>query len=133
MAKIRRTSTRNTVSGALRSYIHLQKRTNADDGWGNTVPGGSFSTQFSVYANFRPLLRGSATGVEAVYADKLQGNQPYIITARYCNNFKNVTTAWRVVDARDNKRVFNIISPPSDITDGDRWVEFIVVLGKNDG
>lgn len=101
--KQRRTASRNTVGGALRSFIHFQNRGEIDDGFGNTVPGGNFTTQFSAYANFRPLMRGSASGVEDVFADRLQGNQPYIITVRNQPSLKQVTTAWRIVDARSFK------------------------------
>lgn len=132
MAKIKRTATRNNTSGALRSYIHLQQRTSGNDGWGNEVPAGAFATQFSVYANFRPLLRGSATGVEDVFADRLQGNQPFIVTVRNSPQFHDVTISWRIVDARNEDKKFNIMSPPADITNADKWLEFIAVLDKND-
>lgn len=134
--KQRRTATRNAVSGALRSFIHFQKRAEADDGFGNLIPGGPFETQFSVYANFRSLLRGSATGVEDVFADRLQGNQPFVVTVRKNDQLKNVTTAWRIADARseivedDYSRVFNIKSPPTDSTNGYMWLEFIAVLDE---
>lgn len=130
--KRRRTTTNNAVSGALRSYIHLQKRGEVDDGFGNMVPGGQFVTQFSVYANFRSLLRGTASGVEDVFADRLQGNQPYVVTVRKAPAFENVTTAWRVADARSDDgngnftRIYNIKSPPTDSTNGYMWLEFIV-------
>lgn len=134
--KQRRTTTKNTISGALRSYIHLQKRDEVDDGFGNMVPGGEFITQFSVYANFRSLLRGSASGVEDVFADRLQGNQPFVITVRKTSAFDEVTTAWRVVDARSDigegnfKKIFNIKSPPTDSNNGYAWLEFIAVLDE---
>lgn len=136
MAKQKRTATRNNVSGALRSYIHFQKRDVVDDGFGNQVPGGEFETQFSVYANFRPLLRGSATGVEDVFADRIQGNQPFIITVRNSIQLESVTTAWRIADARspiidgDFSRIYNIKSPPSDVTNKYLWLEFIAVLDE---
>lgn len=160
MAKQKRTATRNNVSGALRSFIHFQKRDVSDDGFGNEVPGGPFEHQFSSYANFRPLLRGSSTGVEDVFADRLQGNQPYIVTVRRTKELEQVTTAWRIVDARSSKydnwilgsgywndsgqwidnipwdseshylKVFNIKSPPSDVTNGYMWLEFIAVLDE---
>lgn len=134
--KQRRTTNRNTVGGALRSYIHLQKRSETNDGFGNMVPGGEFETQFSVYANFRSLLRGTASGVENVFADRLQGNQPFAVTVRKNPAFDEVTTSWRVVDARSKKtdgsysKIYNIKSPPSDSTNGYMWLEFIVVLDQ---
>lgn len=130
MAKQRRTATRNDVSGALRSYIHFQQRGISDDGFGTVVPGGPFETKFTVYANFRPLLRGSATGVEDVFADRLQGNQPFIITVRKTEELLNVTSSWRIADARKPNRYYAIKSPPTDITNGDRWLEFIAVLDE---
>lgn len=134
--KQRRTTTRNTVSGALRSYIHLQQRGEVDDGFGNMVPGGEFVTRFSVYANFRALLRGSAAGVEDVFADRLQGNQPYVVTVRKSAQFEDVTTSWRVADARSDDgngnftKVYNIKSPPSDSSNGYMWLEFIVRMDE---
>jgi head-tail adaptor len=157
MARIRRSSTKNNTNNALRSFISFQKRGTVDDGYGNMVPGGAFVNQFSMYANFRPLLRGSATGVEDVFADRLQGNQPYILTIRNNPILSEVTTAWRIVDIRsfqfsnwilssgfwdDNgswleevpwdssgayTKVYNIKSPPTDVTNSDLWREFIVV------
>lgn len=134
--KLTRTITRNNVSGALRSYVHFQRRAEGSDGWSTTpnqdLPAGDFETQFSAYVNFRPLLRGSATGVENVFADRLQGNQPFIVTARLMPDILDVTIAWRVLDARNSNNAYNIMSPPSDINDGDKWVEFICVKDKND-
>lgn len=157
MARVRRTSTKNTTNNALRSYIYFQKRGEVDDGYGNMVPGGPFVNQFPLYANFRPLLRGSATGVEDVFADRLQGNQPYILTVRNNPALDEVTVAWRVVDIRSFKyenwalqsgfwnesgvyledvpwdasnsytKIYNIKSPPTDVSNSDLWREFIVV------
>lgn len=138
--KISRTITRNNVSGALRSYVHFQQRGLGEDGWGSTpvppeessLPAGEFETKFSVYVNFRPLLRGSATGVENVFADRLQGNQPFIVTARNMPALHDVTISWRILDARNENIAYNIMSPPVDINDGDKWLEFICVQDKND-
>lgn len=134
--KITRTITRNNVSGALRSYVHFQQRAIGNDGWGSdpdpSLPAGNFETKFSVYVNFRPLLRGSATGVENVFADRLQGNQPFIVTARNMAALQDVTISWRILDARNENIAYNIMSPPVDINDGDKWIEFICVRDKND-
>lgn len=128
MAKQKRTATRNDVAGALRSYIHFQQRSISDDGFGNLVPGGDFETKFSVYANFRPLSRGSASGVEDVFAAQLQGNQPYVVTVRKTKAMEQITSAWRIVDARNPNRHFALKSPPFDVTNEDRWLELIVAL-----
>lgn len=137
--KQRRTASRNAVSGALRSFIHFQQRGEVDDGFGNQVPGGEFVTKFSAYANLRPLLRGSSLGVEDVFADRLQGNQPYVVTVRNQSALKEVTTAWRLVDARSlvgpeedgvYNKIYNVKSPPVDSTNGYMWAEFIATLGE---
>lgn len=130
MVKQRRTSTRNTVSGALRSYVHFQRRTTADDGFGNQVPGGPFETQFSVYANLRPLLRGSSSGVEAIFDDKIQGRQPFFMTVRNSSQLTPVTIAWRVVDARNENHKYNIVSPPTDPDNKGMWAEMIIIQDK---
>ena len=130
MAKHKRTATRNDVAGALRSYIHFQQRAISDDGFGNLVPGGAFETKFSAYANFRPLSRGSASGVEDVFAAQLQGNQPYVVTVRKQKAMEDVTASWQVVDARNPKKKFAIKSPPFDVTNADMWLEFIVTLDE---
>lgn len=122
--KQRRTASRNTVGGALRSFILFQKRGEVDDGFGNMVPGGAFVTQFPAYANFRPLMRGSAAGVEDVFADRLQGNQPYIITVRNQEALKEVTTAWRIVDARSSTLPDWVLST-GVWNDNGRWLEDI--------
>lgn len=126
--KQRRTTNRNTVGGALRSFILFQKRGEVDDGFGNVVPGGPFITQFSAYANFRPLLRGSAQGVEDVFADRLQGNQPYIITVRNHEAVKQVTTAWRIVDARTSLYPTWVLSS-SFWNDGGVWLDSDIPFG----
>ena len=131
MAKQRRTATRTTISGALRSYMSFQKRVDSDDGFGNTVPGGEFVTQFSVYANLRPLLRGSSAGVEAVFNDKIQGRQPFFLTIRHSNQLNDVTIAWRVVDARNPQHFYNIVSPPTDPDNKGMWNEMIIIEGRD--
>lgn len=130
MARLKRTTTRNTVTGALRDRLHFQKRGTADDGFGNQVPGGEFATEFTVYANLRPLLRGSSSGIETVFAHQIQGNQPYTITIKKHPKAKDVTVAWRIVDSRDSNIVYNIITPPTDPNNSDMWVELVAVKGR---
>lgn len=123
--KQRRTTSKNTVNGALRSYIFFQKRSEVDDGFGNLVPGGPFINQFAAYANFRPLLRGSASGVEDVFADRLQGNQPFVVTVRNQNALLEVTPAWRIVDARSSTLPSNWVLSSGFWRDGGVWLDDI--------
>lgn len=114
----------NRRAGALRDYLDFQRRGDLDNGWGDTTPGaGDWETVFSAYAAMRPL-RGS----EAVMADRLGGVQPYVVTIRQHDAALQVTTAWRVVDARTG-RSFAIVSPLADPDGRNAWLEFLVREG----
>jgi head-tail adaptor len=119
----------NRRAGALRDRLHFQRRATADDGFGNQVPGGgAFATQFTLRAALVPR-----TGSEAVTAARLEGRQPYVVTVRHSPVLEDVTVAWRLVDANNANRVFNIASPPAD-PDGRRaWVEFLAVESGEPG
>lgn len=82
--------------------VHFQSRAVVDDGAGNEVAG-PFETQFTVSASFAPLRGG-----EEVMAARLGGQQPYIVTVRQSSQTRQATTDWRLVDARDVSRIFNI-------------------------
>lgn len=128
--RIKRTASRNTTAGALRSYIHFQQRATRLDEFDNEMPSGEYETKFSLYANFRPLVRGNSSGVETVFASQLQGNMPFVLTVRKDPRLEDVTVAWKIVNARKETEEYNIISPPVDPSDGDMWMEFIVSQGK---
>lgn len=123
---------RHPGAGQLRERVLCQKKVAATDEFGNPVPGGGeWTTQFSVRAGFRPR-----NGGETVLAGRLQGVQPYIVTMRQGNDTRQITTGWRLVDARagfkaDGKtpvRAFNVracVDP-----DGKRlWLELLVEHG----
>jgi SPP1 family predicted phage head-tail adaptor len=112
-----------TAAGDLRGRIHLQSRTAIDDGYGNEVAG-PWSTRFTVAAGFKPRLGG-----EEVMAARLGGQQPWIITIRQSSETRQVTTDWRIVDARDERRVFNIRS----IVDPDGKRAFLEILAQEGG
>lgn len=113
----------NRRAGALRTRVHFQSRGEVDDGFGNMVPGGEFETQFTVWAHLHPL-RGS----EAVISARLEGRQPYILTARQSSDTRRVSAAWQVVEKEAPERIYAITAPATD-PDGKRaWHEFLVVL-----
>lgn len=115
-------------SGALRERVHFQKRGDGDDGLGTVIPGaGDWETQFTAYASMRPL-RGS----ESVMADRLSGVQPYVLTIRHQRAALGVTTAWRIVDARNDKRTFGLRSPLADPDGRNQWLEGLVSAGTAD-
>ena len=113
-------------AGALRERVHCQFAPPLDDGWGNPLPGaGEFATQFTVAAGMRPR-----TGGEEVTAARLGGQQPYIVTVRNSSQTRKITTAWRLVDARNESRVFAVTSPPADPDGKNQWLEFLAVEGR---
>ena len=115
----------NRRHGALRYRLHFQRRGDLDDGWGNVTPGaGEFETVHTIAAAMRPL-RGS----ESVQAARLEGRQPFVVTVRWASWLINVTTSWRLVDARNETRVLNILSPLADPDGKRQWLEFIAQEG----
>lgn len=113
-------------AGALRERVHCQFPASLDDGWGTPLPGaGEFGTQFTVAAGMKPR-----TGGEGVDAARLGGTQPFVVTVRNTSQTRKLSTAWRLVDARNDKRVFAITSPPADPDGKNQWLEFLVVEGK---
>ena len=111
-------------SAQFRSRLHFQKRSVADDGYGNPVAG-KFETVFSPRAQM--IARN---GTETVMAERLQGVQPYTVRIRYSAQAAAITADWRIVDARKPERVFAITAPPVNVDDEDRWIELLVSEGK---
>jgi head-tail adaptor len=112
--------------GALRERLHFQKRGDGDDGMGTVIPGiGDFETVFTAYSGMRPR-----TGGEEVTAARLAGRQPYVVTVRNSSQTRAVTTAWRLVDARNENRIFAISSPLADPDGKNQWLEFIATEGE---
>jgi SPP1 family predicted phage head-tail adaptor len=115
---------RELGAGDLRERISFQRRVSVDDGWGNTSGAGEFETQFTVWANLRPLR-----GNETVMAARLEGRQPHILTVRQSSDTRRITTAWQAVDARNPTRVFAVTAPPADPTGKRQWLEILVTEG----
>lgn len=113
-------------AGGLRERLHFQQRGDSDDGWGNPLPGaGPFETQFTYSAGMKPR-----TGGEGVDAARLTGQQPYVVTVRNTSQTRSITVAWQLVDARDESRVFAVVSPPADPDGRNQWLEFLAVEGR---
>lgn len=89
-------------AGKLRDKLLFQRREIVDDGFGNEQSG-EWETKFTAAADLIPLKGG-----EPVLASRLSGVQPYIIRIRSCSDAREVTPAWRAVDARNQSRMFNI-------------------------
>ncbi|MDX0597154.1 head-tail adaptor protein [Sinorhizobium medicae] len=106
-------------SGRMRQRLHFQKRPEGEDDYGNPQSG-PYETVFTVAAELIPLRGG-----EPVQAARLVGVQPYTVRIRSCAAAREVTTAWRIVDARNASRVMNIRT----VTNPDQknaWLDLLV-------
>jgi len=93
-------------AGSLTIRVHCQKKAAAADEFDNPVPaGGAWSTQFTVLAGFLPK-----TGGEQVLAGRLAGIQTYVVTIWQSDSTRQITPGWRLVDADNSARTFNIQS-----------------------
>ncbi|MFC0245819.1 head-tail adaptor protein [Falsochrobactrum ovis] len=111
-------------AGAMRGLVHIQQYIEGDDGYGGTLMG--WETRATVAASFLPL-RGS----EAVMASRLAGKQPYVVAIRSSALTRQITPAWRLIDARagnndqgEPKRVFDI-KAISDPDGKNAWLEVL--------
>jgi len=105
-------------AGRQRQKLHFQKRGEGEDEYGNSQT--DFATVFTDFAELVPL-RGS----EPVQAARLTGVQPYVVRIRSYGASREITPAWRAVDARNDKRVLNIRT----VTNPDQksaWLELLV-------
>ena len=109
-------------AGKLREKLLFQRRAIVDDGFGNEQSG-DFATVFTAAADLIPLKGG-----EPVLAARLSGVQPYIIRIRSCTAAREVTTAWRVIDARQQSRTFNITAAV-DPDNKNAWLEIMATQG----
>lgn len=92
------------TAGALRERVRFQRRPNEDDGFGNPQSG-EFTDVHECAARIMPKL-----GSETVLASRLSGIQPFLVTVRMCSVLADLAADWRLVDARNSDRVFNIKS-----------------------
>lgn len=106
-------------SGAMREKLNFQTRAVVDDGYGNEVSG-PYETVFTEAAQLV-----ARAGGEAIQASRLSGVQPYTVWVRSNERTRSVTTGWRIVDARNPEREFNIRTASNP--DGrNAWIEFMV-------
>lgn len=111
-------------SGSLRGRVHLQRRTVEPDPWDGDPTPGDWATQATVACKF-VALKGS----ETVIASRLQGIQPYVVKVRQSALTRTIDETWRLVDARDEMRVFAIKAPPTDPDQKRAWLEILATSG----
>lgn len=105
--------------GDLLELVRFERRVTVDDGYGNET--GDWIPQFEVNARF-VWLRGG----ETVMAARLTGTQPVVVTVWDESRIRDVTPAWRLVDARTDK-VYNIkTATPRETRD---YIDFICESG----
>ena len=109
-------------AGDLRGRVHCQSREADDDGYGNTVSG-PWTTRFTVAAGFTPLRGG-----EQVMAARLAGAQPYVVRVRQSSQTRQMTTGWRLVDARNPARLL-AITAISDPNNTGAWLDILATEG----
>ncbi|OHV84160.1 head-tail adaptor protein [Rhizobium sp. LCM 4573] len=109
-------------AGSLRALLHFQEREVSDDGFGNPVTG-DFATVFTDAVELIPRM-----GTEAVMASRLQGVQPYTARVRASSWTRQVTPAWRAVDARSGA-VYAIVSPFVDLDQKGAYLEGLLTVG----
>lgn len=109
-------------AGSLNQRVTFQKRQVVPDPYGNDVTG-PFADQFTEPARLVPRL-----GSETVIASRLQGIQPYTLTIRSSARSRQVTPAWRAVNARTGA-IYNIkaIANPDE---REAYLELLVVEGE---
>ncbi|RJG46504.1 head-tail adaptor protein [Mesorhizobium sp. DCY119] len=109
-------------AGSLSERITFQVRGVVPDGYGNDVTG-PFADQFTEPARLAPRL-----GSEPVIAARLTGVQPFLLTVRSSARTREITPAWRAVNARTG-RTYNIkaIVNPDE---RNAYLEMLVVEGE---
>lgn len=119
------------AAGDLRYRLAFQKDTVIEDEFGNPI-GGGFATQFTAAAYLKPLKGG-----EEVMAGRLAGTQIFVCRIRSSAASREVTTAWRAIDARagndesgNPETVYQVKSPPIDPDGKLAWLEMIVEIGS---
>jgi head-tail adaptor len=110
-------------AGKRRQIILMQKRGKVDDGFGNEISG-PFATVFETTAELTPMK-----GSEPVIAARLTGTQPYVVRIPSCAAAREVSTAWRIVDKRDPRRVFNVTSV-ADMDQKNRTIDIMATQGE---
>ncbi|MGH0246714.1 head-tail adaptor protein [Sinorhizobium meliloti] len=94
-------------AGKLTTPIALWKKTDGDDGYGNSIPGGGpWAEQFRNVADKRAI-----SGSETVIGSRLSGIATVEFWTRWHPSLDQVTSAWEVRETRTSKR-WAIKGPP---------------------
>ena len=105
-------------AGDLRDRVTIQRATNSDDGFGNTISG--WSDLLTVWANVR-----ETPGKEIVAAGRIEASRTATIRVRASSQSRGVTAADRII-ARG--QVWNIRGR-AEVGDGRELIEFLCEAG----
>jgi len=110
--------------GDLRERVAFQKRADVDDGAGNRT--GPWETVYSRRAQIKPQR-----GRNEVFAAKLAGVQPYIITVRCDTDTRKLTKAWRIKGASGIHRdkLFEILGGVENMDMRQRYLDIVCQAG----
>jgi SPP1 family predicted phage head-tail adaptor len=115
--------TTRSGAGQLDKRVTFLKPVNADDGHGGTVE--NWEPQFDEPARLIPKI-----GSEEVVAQRLQGKQPYVLRVRSSTRTRDITTDWRVTNARTG--VAYAIKSSANLDERCAYIDFLVVEGDDD-
>lgn len=111
-------------AGPLREVFAAESRQRIDDGAGNETSG-PWVEQFRLEAGIE-----ARRGGESIIAGRLQGTVTYILSTRYSGNAAQITTDWRLRDARSGQTYNVLTAIPRPRRD---YIDFDVQAGGADG
>lgn len=114
-------------AGDLRQRVRFERRSDADDGAGNTR-GDWVDLDMARSCSLTPTRGG-----ETIQAARMTGSASWDLWLRADRRLREVTTDDRVVDARDATRTFNIVFGPEDMDGDGRWLFCQLTSGGVDG
>lgn len=113
-------------AGDLRERVKFQRRTDADDGYGNVE--GAWADLDVV----RSCALTPTRGGEAIQAGRLSGTAAWDLWVRSDSGTRSLTTGDRAVHMRDG-RTFNITFGPADMDGRRTWLLLQCTTGQADG
>ncbi|MGY6251609.1 head-tail adaptor protein [Bosea thiooxidans] len=109
-------------AGSLNQLCAFQVKAAGEDEYGN-VTVGAWTTQFT-----EPCRLMAKLGGEGVFAGRLQGTQPFIMTVRSSTRTRGVDGTWRAVNARTGE-TYNI-KTNVNVDERNAYLELLVVAGE---
>lgn len=119
--------TRPSGASELRQKVRFERRSDVPDGYGNT------KAEWADLGLERSCSLTPTRGGESVQAGRAVGTASWDLWLRNDRALREVTTADRVVNARDSGLTFNIVFGPVDMDGDGRWLFCQLASGGADG